>query len=133
LGGDFNVVRSPNERSSGGWLSLPMMEFSDVINGCGLIDLPLEGGGTLGLAMRLFRFYLALIIFSSPLSEKTTFKVCIKLFSLRLHRIIFPFFFEREHPMLQNALSDLKMFGLRWMALLTLLKLFGTIVIYLDP
>ena len=44
LGGDFNVVRSPNERSFGGRLSLLTVEFSDFINGCGLIDPPLEGG-----------------------------------------------------------------------------------------
>jgi len=50
------------------------------------------------------------------LSGKTIFKECIKLFSLRLRKIIFIFFFERGHPMLLNDLSDLKMFGLRWMA-----------------
>jgi len=66
LGEDFNVVRSPYERSSGGRLSSPMMEFSDFINGCALIDPPLERGGTLGLAMRLFRFFLASVVFSSP-------------------------------------------------------------------
>jgi len=133
LGGDFNVVRSPHKRSSEGWLSSLMLEFSDFINVCGFIDPPLEGGGaTLGLAMWLFRFCLALIFFSSPLSGKTIFKECIKLFSPRLRHIIFLFFLEREHPMLLNTISYLKMFGLRWMALVTLLKLSGMIVIYLD-
>jgi len=32
LGGDFNVVRSPYERSSGGRLSSSMMEFSNFIS-----------------------------------------------------------------------------------------------------
>ena len=44
LGGDFNVVRSPYERSTEGRSSLPMLEFSDFINVCGLIDPPSEGG-----------------------------------------------------------------------------------------
>ena len=57
LGGDFNVVRSPYERSSEGRLSSPMLEFSDFINVCGLIDPPLEGGRYTCLAMRLFWRY----------------------------------------------------------------------------
>ena len=43
LGGDFIIVRSPYETSSGGRLSSVMLEFSNIINSCGLIDLPLEG------------------------------------------------------------------------------------------
>jgi len=38
------VVRSPFERTSGGRLSSAMLEFSDFINSCGLIDPPLKGG-----------------------------------------------------------------------------------------
>jgi len=34
--------------------------------------------------------------------------------------------------MLLNGLSDLKIFGLRWMALVTLLKMYRMILIYLD-
>ena len=44
LEGDFNVVRSPYERSSKGRLSSPMLEFSYFISVCGLIDPPLKGG-----------------------------------------------------------------------------------------
>ena len=43
LGGDFNVVGSLMERTSG-WLASAMLEFFDFINSCGLIDPPLEGG-----------------------------------------------------------------------------------------
>ena len=44
MGGDFSVVRSPYERSSERRLCSPMLEFSDFINVCGLLDPPLEGG-----------------------------------------------------------------------------------------
>ena len=44
MGGDFNVVRSPYERSSKGRLSSPMLEFSYFISVCGLIVPPLKGG-----------------------------------------------------------------------------------------
>ena len=43
LGGDFNVIRFPSERSSGGRSSWAMREFSSFIDGCNLIDPPLEG------------------------------------------------------------------------------------------
>ncbi|XP_059623114.1 uncharacterized protein LOC132266277 [Cornus florida] len=41
--GDFNVVRSPSERSIGGQWTPAMMQFSEFIDGHELIDLPLEG------------------------------------------------------------------------------------------
>jgi len=44
LGGDFNVVRFPSERSNGGRLTSAMSDFSEFINSCNLIDPPLEGG-----------------------------------------------------------------------------------------
>ncbi|XP_059635931.1 uncharacterized protein LOC132278132 [Cornus florida] len=43
LGGDFNSIRSPFERSTGGRWSPEMTQFSDFIDGHLLIDLPLEG------------------------------------------------------------------------------------------
>ncbi|XP_059627963.1 uncharacterized protein LOC132270774 [Cornus florida] len=43
LGGDFNSVRSPFERSTGGRWSSEMTQFSYFIDGNLLIDLPLEG------------------------------------------------------------------------------------------
>jgi hypothetical protein len=44
IGGDFNVVRYPNERLKGGSLTSAMWAFTDFINELGLIDLPLIGG-----------------------------------------------------------------------------------------
>jgi len=44
LGGDFKVIRSPYEKSTSGMFSSIMMEFSNFINSCGLVDLRLEGG-----------------------------------------------------------------------------------------
>ena len=44
LGGDFNVLRSPNERNEEGrWLG-DMRRFSRVIDDLVLKDLPLKGG-----------------------------------------------------------------------------------------
>jgi len=43
LGGDFNVIRFPSERSSGGHLTWAMRGFSAFIDSCNLIDPPLEG------------------------------------------------------------------------------------------
>ena len=44
LGSDFNVVRFPSERATGGRLTSAMTEFSDFIDSCNCIDPPLEGG-----------------------------------------------------------------------------------------
>jgi exonuclease III len=44
IGGDFNIVRFPSERSCGSNYSTAMMEFSDFIAEQGLIDIPLVGG-----------------------------------------------------------------------------------------
>jgi hypothetical protein len=44
IGGDFNVIRFPNERSRGVPLCSAMLEFSDFIFYQGLMDLPLVGG-----------------------------------------------------------------------------------------
>ena len=44
IGGDFNVVLSPNERNLGGGLTHPMRRFTEVVNELGLRDLPLQGG-----------------------------------------------------------------------------------------
>jgi len=43
LGGDFNVVRFPSERSIRRRLTPAMCEFSAFINLCNLVDPPLEG------------------------------------------------------------------------------------------
>ena len=43
LGGDFNVIRFPSERSTSGRLSWAMREFSIFIDSCNLIDPPLKG------------------------------------------------------------------------------------------
>jgi len=44
IGGDFNVVRFPSERSSGAGFSAAMEEFLDFIFMHNLVDLPLEDG-----------------------------------------------------------------------------------------
>ena len=44
VGGDFNEVLFPNERSRGGRLSNSMRRFSDILNDLDLRDLPLQGG-----------------------------------------------------------------------------------------
>ena len=44
IGGDFNMVLSPNERNKGGRFSHSMRRFLEVMNELGLRDLPLQGG-----------------------------------------------------------------------------------------
>ena len=44
IGGDFNVVRFPSEKSGQGPYSTAMQDFSDFIADFGLLDTPLEGG-----------------------------------------------------------------------------------------
>lgn len=44
IGGDFNVIRFPSERSSGGRLTRAMEEFSNFIRENLLVDLPMIGG-----------------------------------------------------------------------------------------
>ena len=44
IGGDFNMVLSPNERNKRGRFSYSMRRFSEVLNELGLRDLPLHRG-----------------------------------------------------------------------------------------
>ncbi|RVW47682.1 hypothetical protein CK203_095454 [Vitis vinifera] len=44
IGGDFNVIRFPSERSRVGRLSGSMRRFSEVLDELALRDLPLQGG-----------------------------------------------------------------------------------------
>ncbi|RVW93853.1 Zinc finger CCCH domain-containing protein 37 [Vitis vinifera] len=44
IGGDFNMIRFPNERRRGGRVSPSMRRFSEVIDDLDLRDLPLQGG-----------------------------------------------------------------------------------------
>jgi hypothetical protein len=44
IGGDFNVVRFPNEKTGMSSFNYAMHEFSDFISKCGLMDIPMEGG-----------------------------------------------------------------------------------------
>ena len=44
MGGDFNVVRFPSERSGSTSFTAAMREFSNFISEQGLIDIPLQGG-----------------------------------------------------------------------------------------
>ena len=44
MGGDFNLVRFPEERSKGGGLTASMRRFSEVLEDLELRDYPLRGG-----------------------------------------------------------------------------------------
>ena len=44
MGGDFNEILSPYERSKGGRISNSMRRFADILNDLELRDLPLQGG-----------------------------------------------------------------------------------------
>ena len=44
IGGDFNAVRFPSEKSGMASFNYAMHEFSNFISECGLMDIPLEGG-----------------------------------------------------------------------------------------
>lgn len=44
IGGDFNMVLSPNERNMTGRMSHPMRHFAEVLNELGLRDIPHHGG-----------------------------------------------------------------------------------------
>ena len=44
VGGDFNAILYPEERSKGGRIDNSMRRFSDILNDLGLRDLPLQGG-----------------------------------------------------------------------------------------
>ena len=44
VGGDFNEILSPDERSKGGRISNSMRRFADILNDLELRDLPLQGG-----------------------------------------------------------------------------------------
>ena len=96
VGGDFNEILSPNERSRGGRISNSMRRFVDVLNDLGLRDLPLQGGhytwkgGSNGRSMsRLDRFLV------SPDWESQ----CNKVIQRRLPRPIsdhFPIMLDSE-------------------------------------
>ena len=47
MGGDFNAILYPEERSKGGRIDNSMRRFSDILNDLSLRDLPLQGGGGL--------------------------------------------------------------------------------------
>ena len=54
MGGDFNLVRFPEERSRGGGLIASMRRFSKVLEDLELRDFPLMcGGGGVYLERRL--------------------------------------------------------------------------------
>ena len=43
MGGDFNLVRFPEERSRGGGLTASKRRFSEVLEDLELRDIPLQG------------------------------------------------------------------------------------------
>ena len=44
IGGDFNAIQFPSEKSGMASFNYAMHEFSNFISECGLMDIPLEGG-----------------------------------------------------------------------------------------
>ena len=67
VGGDFNEILYPHERSSGVSPSNSIEEFHNFINSCALVDLPLQGGdfawsrsGEVPASSRLDRFLISL-------------------------------------------------------------------------
>ena len=44
VGGDFNVIRFPSERSGSTSFTAAMREFSNFVSEQGLIDIPFQGG-----------------------------------------------------------------------------------------
>ena len=48
IGGDFNEILFPNERSRGGRVSNSMRRFSDILNDLDLRDFCFREGSTLG-------------------------------------------------------------------------------------
>ncbi|RVW70775.1 Elongation factor 1-gamma [Vitis vinifera] len=55
IGGDFNMIRFPNERRRGGRVSSSMRRFSEVIDELELRDLPFRGGRLHGVESTLSR------------------------------------------------------------------------------
>ena len=49
LGGDFNVILSQRERSRQGRLTGAMRSFAQTVDELGLLNLPLQGGLSLGV------------------------------------------------------------------------------------
>ena len=82
LGGDFNNVRFPSDRSTRGRMSSAVIEFSDFIGSCSLIDL------TLGLTVRRFHVISYSLVFVYPLVGIIICSGCIKV-SLQLLKITF--------------------------------------------
>ena len=75
MGGDFNVVRFPSERSGSTSFTAAMRDFSHFISEKGLIDIPLQGGDftwansrEVASKARLDRF-----LFSADLEDKFPF------------------------------------------------------------
>ena len=51
LGGDFNVILSQRERSRQGRLTGAMRSFAQTVDELGLLNLPLQGGLSLGVGV----------------------------------------------------------------------------------
>ena len=48
IGGDFNIIRFPEERNREGRITMSMRRFSQIIDEQELKDIPLRGGDSLG-------------------------------------------------------------------------------------
>jgi len=123
LGGDFNVIRFPSERSTCGRL-LGMREFSNFINSCNLVDPPMEG------ACFTWSSHEEVPMLSRI--DQFLFSVDWKAHFQGVHQVIVPKITSDHFPILLwvgkssqvNVCSNLKICDLRWMAFVTLLKSF---------
>jgi hypothetical protein len=91
IGGDFNVVRFPNERRAGGGISSAMWEFSDFILDQGLLDLPLVGGRFTWSSNKKILLYLDWTDSWCLRSGILSFLRLFKVFFRKPSRIILPF------------------------------------------
>jgi len=135
LGGDFTIIRFPSDGSTSSRSSWVMREFSSFIDSCNLIDPPLEGARFSWSSHEMKRFlcYLALTNFSSRLSEKIISKEFIKLPFRKSLRTVFPFFFGMRKSLEVDVLLNSRIYGLRWMASMTLSNVFGMNWMLLAP
>jgi len=128
LGEDFNVVRFPFERSSGGRLTLAIGEFSTIISSCNSIDPPLED---------------ARFTWSTHEEVLLLSRIDRFLFSIEqknhqgVYQVVLPEITSHHVP-ITRSISDLlaldfKMCRMRWKVFLSLCKVGGISLTFLDP
>ena len=90
VGGDFNEILHPHERSSGLSPSNSMEEFHNFTNSCALVDLPLQGVILLVLDVVRFQLVQDFTAFLSPWIGRNILSTQFKRGCLDLFQMIFP-------------------------------------------